>query len=260
MTDRQYTIVSTWGALVGVPSTLLSYFKDAPVYLQILAGTLCMISLTYLLYKVTSGKTGKSPTSLPPTPEPINLPARSSQDVKNWELEKLVIILDILDNKGDQVKCIQKIDLICKEACKLFKILVSPADKINDIEVSDGHDHRVQRRPDNGLEVFIDFPTEIPSNKQLSLQVSYTFVESFTEDFEFWKFKKYYNGKNLTVIILYPNDRPPKGYQPLLYDDLMNPKNLMHKSSYTFINKRPTIKLETDDLFRDQEVLISWSW
>lgn len=217
----------------------------------------------FLVYKVIKFKE-KANARQVSTPEEVNLSEREKNEEKNehkkWFVESSLLTLDF-DEKGSAVRHSHQMKIKCLVPISYFKFAVSNAQCELKVNVSPSAPVNIQR-DGNNYYIIIEFLEEFSVGQIASFHVEYIVKDSYTQDFEFWEFYKFYEGDLLRATFKFPDSRPIKSLAAYVGNSPMDKKS-DEKSHLSYIygeDKRPTVVYESNSLKRQDNLTINWHW
>lgn len=181
---------------------------------------------------------------------------------KNWLHTSHHSIIDCIDRNGKEVRCRLELEIQCLKPCEEFYQLISPADKIANIEVIGGE---IEYKSHTGNQIPLLIKLEKPAvvGQVLNLTIAYTLLDSFTSKKEFWKITKYYKGSKYKITVLLPHNRPAKGIIASIrpVNGVIDGINIMECVKYYPLDGRSIIEVEEKDRLQlNQEFILEWHW
>lgn len=255
--------ISFWCGVIGTPGAVLGLYQDFPKEFAYPVFGASALAFVYGLSRLLSS----------PTKEEINEDQDKTEDEVSkalisdqseshyrqyWEqLEHRFVIT--LDNTGEKVHCKQYLKVKCLKATPIYFFKLAPKDGIENLTSTFGTIVPQEEKAGGGMSYqIISGKPYTPSTEEIKFEIECTFVDKYKQSREFNTYTKFYPGGKVIIELIFPPDRPAKGFEPSL-DANGSSIDLRNVTYYTLKEANPVLSLEKEILV-GQRITIEWDW
>jgi len=168
-------------------------------------------------------------------------------------------IIDLIDSNGKMAhysnECIFK---SLKNNAQSIKFLINSSGKLKNPEINPGIIEK--KTEEAGTTIFeVCSPKPIKKNETFTSVFKCVMINTFRKDNEYWEVNKFSKGLNVSLTIIFPDDRKPIVYKAFKIDG-HNKIYSIEQPKLIIVKKRPALLFEVKQMTHFEKYRIEWKW